>query len=670
MGHSYTGWLTIVTASILSACGGAHDAASNSASPSSGADTSAIQRTAPTQTNRADAIVQTDDITPRGQTQEPFSEVSVAPKAQVTDNAHIDLGAPSATELEQRTRNNRRTPGVIEGGKAYQTGVNRPVAAAGDIRKVHQLLSWERSAQGTLQTSVKLSSTGARSLRLGLLIENLPDSALLRVRSADASQAKQTTGQYINAAIRANVAADGDSPAARTYWMPPTLGEASVLEVELPAGTDPGTVRFSLPSLVHGVETALDAAEKLAEAKSACPGVTPDATCTPVAANNAVTYYDFVDSGITYVCTGTLVANRGATQQGYLLTANHCVGSQTVASTMETYWFWRSNTCNSGTTYTGYQYRSGGATLLFSRSELSASTRSPTGTDTAFLDLPYTPPSGTVYAGWAFERQAINNGLTYTGLHQPGGGLLRRSQGVIYTNAISLSDLQVSTAANASYPMYGVDWSSGITEGGSSGSALFKDVDTANPKIVGQLWGGSSSCTYTQGVDYYGRFDLAYENGLINWLNPGYAMVFRFYNSANGTHFFSANVAERDSVRQTMTHMVYEDPVFMVSPATASGLSPVHRFYNRSSGVHFYTINESERALVATIPSFNYEGIAWYARTVDNPAADSIPVYRFLRKATGTHLYTANTAERDAIINTMSASYTYEGTAYLAWAAN
>ncbi|MBP6560227.1 MAG: hypothetical protein KA212_08050, partial [Burkholderiaceae bacterium] len=36
--------------------------------------------------------------------------------------------------------------------------------------------------------------------------------------------------------------------------------------------------------------------------------------------------------------------------------------------------------------------------------------------------------------------------------------------------------------------------------------------------LVGQLTGGTSSCTMGTGVDYYGRFDVAYAAALGQWL--------------------------------------------------------------------------------------------------------------------------------------------------------
>src|SRR5690606_879424 len=51
-----------------------------------------------------------------------------------------------------------------------------------------------------------------------------------------------------------------------------------------------------------------------------------------------------------------------------------------------------------------------------------------------------------------------------------------------------------------------VNWESGTTEPGSSGSPLFDQ----NQRIVGQLYGGTASCSSIT-HDNYGRFDVSWE---------------------------------------------------------------------------------------------------------------------------------------------------------------
>lgn len=664
---------------LLAACGGSGESpGSSSESILKGSEVAAStgdRKQVASSINSTDAVVQSP--APRGASEQvnPVTKVSIDRRAAPNPDISVDLGQPEASAIEKMERYNRKGNG-LEKAKRIQNGFARNVATTSS-RKSLQQINWNTTASGAQRASLRFSSTGAAGLRLGVLVQTLPDDAVLRVYAEGSADAQETTGAHINTLIAANVKADGDSETARTYWTPTTVGEAAVLEIDLPAGRPTSSIAFTVPKLIHQAMLAPKASLGQIEQKSECPGVTPDATCTLPPVTNAVGSMDFVD-GDPYVCTGTLIANRGTTQQGYFLTANHCINNQSAASSLDVWWFYRSSACNNTTVNPGTVASTSGALLRYNKTEFSGSLRTPVGTDTSLLDLIDTPPAGTIYAGWAFQREAVGTSTNFVDVHSPLGTLLRRSDGRLigYGSVLNTFVYQgeeyfnVDNSANPQSPMYQVRWTTGITEGGSSGSGLFADGTTSNPRIVGQLWGGGSSCTNTTASDYYGRFDLAYENGLINWLNPGYSMVFRFYNSLNGSHFFSANVAERDSVRATVASLIYEAPAFMVSPAAGAGLSPVYRFMNRSTGVHFYTINESERTAVMANPAFNYEGIAWYARQAGSPAAGTIEVFRFLRRATGTHLYTVSVAERDNIIATRAAEYAYEGVAYLAWGAN
>lgn len=674
-------WLAMIAVAVLAACGGANEATQGTTTKSAAVPTVADAVASSDQEvrfNKADAVVQSGAEAKRGSGAEAFTTVSVDAKASRKSGASIDLGAPSATDLEQREKNNKKNSGQLK-PRAYQIGFARPVEAASQTKSLQKLLTWTTTDSGVQRASIRLSSTGAKALRVGLEIRNLPDDAVLRVYADGSAQAQQTSGAHVNERIKVNVAADGDSANARTYWLPTTMGEATVLEVDLPAGRDTASVAVAIPKLMHQVQNAMEAELSQLQAKTDCPAQTPDATCTLPPAVNAITTMDFTDGAGDYVCTGTLVANRGVTQQGYVLTANHCISTQTVASTVVSYWFYRSNACNSNTINPNWTTVVGGATLRYNRSETSGyAVRNSEivvtvdGTDTSLIDLVNSPPVGAMYAGWAFQRNSINTGTNYVALHHPTGGWLRRSDGQLTNYFVYVGNDQGDTWTDAQYPMYEVGWTTGITEGGSSGSGLFQDGTTANPKIIGQLWGGLSSCSNTTGKDYYGRFDLAYENGLINWLNPGYRMVFRFYNTGNGAHFFSANVDERDAARANNPALTYEAPVYMVAPAAASGLGPVYRFYNRILGVHFYTNSETEKAnVIANLSgTYTYEGVAWYAPPAGSAVSGTVDVYRFYRRSVGTHLYTASAAERDNIIANLGQYYTYEGVAYKAWPLN
>jgi hypothetical protein len=64
-----------------------------------------------------------------------------------------------------------------------------------------------------------------------------------------------------------------------------------------------------------------------------------------------------------------------------------------------------------------------------------------------------------------------------------------------------------------------VGLTAGTTEAGSSGSSLFVPI-AGKRYVAGQLAGGAASCQNPTGYDYYGRFDLAFQVALKNWLKP------------------------------------------------------------------------------------------------------------------------------------------------------
>ena len=67
---------------------------------------------------------------------------------------------------------------------------------------------------------------------------------------------------------------------------------------------------------------------------------------------------------------------------------------------------------------------------------------------------------------------------------------------------------------------------------------------------------------------------------------------------------------------------------FAASAATLPDPTPVYRFFNTAGGSHFFTTNEAEKdAVIQGAPGFRYEGIAFYSYPTQ--ADGTTPVYRF-----------------------------------------
>lgn len=137
----------------------------------------------------------------------------------------------------------------------------------------------------------------------------------------------------------------------------------------------------------------------------------------------------------------------------------------------------------------------------------------PGGPDMALLKLKSKPPIqyNTFYSGW--NRQSKDNlpSWAVTGIHHPRLDIKKISKGNLHYSLF--------------YPNYwGVDWYSGVTEKGSSGSPLFCDADK---RIIGALsFGTNNDCDDHNEQDRFGR--------LLN-----------FWNSAKG--FLSADNTGRET---------------------------------------------------------------------------------------------------------------------------
>ena len=545
-------------------------------------------------------------------------------------------------------------------GQPMQIGVAREVAETTRSTDVAPLLNWTLGPDGSRRAAIALRSAGARAVRLGLRIEQLPPGVLLNVYADGASDAIEVHAAEVMRTIQRNLDAGASGDDAYTYWLPTVDGDQAVLEVQVPAGVEPELLKIAMPRISHLLMSPRSTEEFL-KVSGSC---NIDVMCTSGndAKMRAVALMQYAKGGASYVCSGTLMNNKRQDRTPYFLSAYHCISSQAVASTLETYWNYRSTSCNSGQRSGELVRVAGGAQLLWAVAS----------NDSSFMRLNGTPPSNVVFSGW--DGNAVSGTGSISSIHHPAGDLQKYSQGTtvgfrscqLQSDGTSLCG--VATAGTGTF--LGVQWSQGVTEGGSSGGPLF----SSSGAVIGQLLGGSSSCANPSGVDIYGRFDLAFNAGLKTWLAPtdtpapvpeARSPVYRFYNLATGAHFYTNNVGERDFVIANYRSYQYEGPVFLAATQPAAGLSPVFRFYNAATNSHFYTVDAGERDFViATYPTYKYEGPAWYAQLAAGGTAS--PMYRFYNTARNTHFYTISAAEANNVRNTMPA-FTYEGVAYYAW---
>ncbi len=586
----------------------------------------------------------------------------------------IDLGNVDAAKSAQM-RQNQSERGAA---KAMQVGFARDVPQAKDAASTAQLLQWTPTAEGGQIAAMSLKSGGAEGVRIGLVVQALSPQATVRFYESGSGKALEVSGRVINETIARNVAAGDTSEDGRTYWGPYLKGGSGTLEIELPKDVPIASTSLAVPRISHffldplgkqsltgGLQKDESASAKGIGGSGSC---NLDVTCnTPVStASSAVAQMVFGTQGSSFVCTGTLLNNSKSDGMAYFLTAYHCISQQTVASSLTTYWFFRSSGCNNGQLNPNYVSQTGGAILLYTRVDVSgASGASPVGTDTSFMKLNTAPPAGAWFSGWSAARQSIFNGITYTGVHHPDGDLQKYSLGRITAYAYLQSTGRTSfNTTSTDYGMYQVVWSGGTTEGGSSGSGLFLDGNTANPKLVGQLFGGASSCSALTSPDVYGRFDLAFKEGLAKWLSPDTGAAYRFYNSASNSYFWSISNSEVQTILDSYPQFKYEGLAYYASTVSGAGLLPVYRFRNKINGSYLWTIDQGERNSIKQNYSATFveEGVAWYASQA--PVANQLPLYRFRDFTNSTYFYTSSESEKNSLLSVYANRFVFEGVAY------
>ncbi len=644
---------------VLSACGGGNDSAVTSEgtlSKSGPGSTTSGQSVGRVYATSVDAY--TPPVLPEAKSAGKKTDSALRPAASV-----IDLGTPAATKAQAIIKKAEQRSGSSIKPAPFQVGFAREAVSTKNAALTGSKLVWQTTPSGGSVASLGFRSGSAVGMRIGVLVNALPADAKVRFYAAGQETTQEISGEDILKAIQRNLDAGDNSESGRTFWGPSTKGEQGVVEIELTASSNPDQVEIAVPRISHSFVAPLGK-ESLSGSYKISGSCNRDIACEtpPPPASNAVASMSYLSNGAEYVCTGTLLNNTASNAIPYFLTAAHCISTQAEATSLWTAWFYRASACNNtdpnpSTTRILY----GGAQLLKTRSNVS-SYYDQNGSDTTLLKLLDTPPQGAMFAGWNAQPRGVTTGVT--AIHHPHAELQKISDGRISGYGIDFGSFSQNNTGNTQWPLYEVTWSQGTTEPGSSGSGLFINARSANPQLIGTLFAGFAAC----GVDfyepdYYGRFDVAFNNGLNQWLDPDTKPVFRLFNTLNGVHFFTMSVYERDSIRRNLPQFSYEGSFFNAAPTQLNGLAPVHRFYNRNTGTHFFTISDYEKSEVQrTLPQMNYEGIGWYASATQQPGM--IPLYRFYRRDTGTHFYTSSEAEKESVRLNLTAFYNFEGVGY------
>jgi len=206
-------------------------------------------------------------------------------------------------------------------------------------------------------------------------------------------------------------------------------------------------------------------------------------------------------------CTGALINNTSHDGSPYFLTANHCLGGSVGNWAFRFNWRSPNPQCASGNNSTdgSFDQTVSGANILANNSD----------SDFGLLEITAPLPNSwdLVWAGWDRSTTAANFTV---GIHHPSGDIMKVCRD---------DDSPTTSFQNGAQVWFLNEWETGVTEQGSSGSPLFNQ----DGRIIGQLFGGAAACSGTvnnQQFDYYGRFDVSWDNGnspstrLKEWLDP------------------------------------------------------------------------------------------------------------------------------------------------------
>lgn len=453
--------------------------------------------------------------------------------------ARIDLPAP-APSLPAASRN---VTGPV------RVGVHREVPRA--VGALASRLTWTTLADGRIVSAAVVVSSGATFVRVAINA-SLGIGGELRYFKPGAAPLRHA------AVVQADLASARLGGEGAVLWSPSVEGDSIGLEVVLPSAAALADFSLVVVKISHGT-VGRDAAWWTQGVS--CDHV--DVRCRTggfrAGLEDAVARMLFESGGGTYGCTGTLLAPAApASGQAFFLTANHCVSTAEVASTVLTTWFLQRATCDSPTIDPGVTVF-GGATLLATS----------VAQDSTLLALRGALPAQVDFAEWKLPQPA--HPAAVIGIHHPGadekkyaGGATRGSR-----TAVLGSRLVVRNAL-------AVQWDDGLTEGGSSGSGLFHDS-----ALIGVLSGGAGNCS--QSGDVYGSFADFYPRAC-PWLSPGATCV----DDGNVPLFLAAGDGRRESFARIVNHSAKPGRVW-IYPRDDSGrvFAPVSLSVGANAALHF-----------------------------------------------------------------------------------
>ncbi len=441
----------------------------------------------------------------------PGASPSSAKRALQTENPWIARAMQDdAFVIRQRLPYDRVD--MPQANKPNQVGVG--VELAGSERFINLIdLNWRQHPSGHYAAVIAYTLEQARALRIALSLEGFPKG--LTVKFVDADPATAYPAASLDHAKASELLGRGLS----VHWSPIIAGETLHIELNHPDILEAGfgDARIELPGMSYlyaegpwgrtrkpgpaksgalkadgaGVVVPKAAVDRGCAVDVSCPtpGITDRGKDSFSAATANISFTK--DNGSSSSCTGHLLVDRDtATSKPYLLTANHCVGSQSVAATVVAYWDYRAPSCGGDIARRQSPTTQGSELLATSIQQ-----------DWTLLILgsernPAVLPGRRAFLGWDPAPPSVGERL-----HHIGHSNIKPQS--YASGRIASVGNNYTTLKN----MLGVNLETGLTAGGASGSVLVNDRIQAR---TGGLHGGwSGVCESLGGVDYGASLVLA-----------------------------------------------------------------------------------------------------------------------------------------------------------------
>lgn len=417
--------------------------------------------------------------------QSTLIESAVKNRSEIRENvSSITLQAPDMQVIKAEDQLND------ELGMRYRIGVGTDVSISPANSG-----NWYTEANGDRVWQLKINYPGAEALSFMFSEFHLSGNATMDVLALDGTPLHKTY-------TAADVMDHGQQNMSLCY------GDKMVLQLREPAGTDPS--KIAINQIFYGYRgTGSPNVQKIGESDDCEVNV----NCSPEGDDwkeekRGVMRILVVDGGFQGWCSGSMVNNVRQDCKPYALTALHCGVTSTTANfnNWRFYFLYESFDCTtppSAGTLDDHWIM--GCVKLASSNDGGGDS----GSDFLLVQIgSLANESNTIttlkgvgfniyWNGWDANNTTSNAGVS---IHHPAGDIKKIS---------TYSSNLVTTGWGISGTHWRVSWVSsanghGVTEGGSSGSPIFR-YNGGNSHIMGTLTGGSSFCNTPGSPDAYGK---------------------------------------------------------------------------------------------------------------------------------------------------------------------